>query len=69
MGSVINELRRNADHISYRNSKLTYVLQKYLEGDSKTLMFVNVSPEEVDVNQTRISLNFAEGVGECKMKK
>ena len=32
-------------------------------------MFVNVSPDQEDVNQTKISLNFAEGVGECKMKK
>ena len=69
LGTVINELRKDSVHVSFRNSKLTHVLQPHLEGDSKTLMFVNVSPDQEDSNQTKISLSFAEGVGECKIKK
>jgi kinesin family protein C1 len=48
---------------------LTHVLQRYLEGDSKTLMFVNISPDIEDAFQTKISLNFAESVKECKLAK
>ena len=56
---MINELRKESNYVSFRNSKLTHVLEDYLSGDSKTLMFVNVSPDAQDVNQTKISLGFA----------
>lgn len=32
-------------------------------------MFVNVSPDYEDMNQTKISLGFAENVRDCKLKK
>lgn len=62
LGTVINGIRKKLEHIPFRNSKLTHVLQRYLEGDSKTLMFVNISPDIEDAFQTKISLNFAESV-------
>ena len=69
LGQVINGLRKKDEHIPFRNSKLTQVLQKHLEGESKTLMFVNISPDLEDAPQTKISLSFAESVSECKHKK
>ncbi|KAI8005885.1 Kinesin-like protein KIN-14Q [Camellia lanceoleosa] len=62
LGDVISSLATKSPHIPFRNSKLTHLLQDSLGGDSKTLMFVQISPNENDLSETLCSLNFASRV-------
>ncbi|KAK2603105.1 hypothetical protein N8I77_009586 [Diaporthe amygdali] len=59
LGDVIEALGKGSGHIPYRNSQLTYLLKNSLGGNSKTLMFVMVSPMEAHLKETLTSLRFA----------
>ena len=58
-GDVIGALSGKSKHVPYRNSKLTYLLADSLGGESKCLMFVNVSPAAVNAAESINSLGFA----------
>lgn len=62
LGDVINSLRSKHSHVPFRNSRLTYLLQDSLSGDSKTLMMVQVSPLESNISESVCSLKFAQRV-------
>lgn len=66
LGDVIEALGKGNGHIPYRNSQLTYLLKNSLGGNSKTLMFVMVSPLEAHLKETLTSLRFATKVGQCR---
>ena len=67
LGNVIVALSNKQKHIPFRDSKLTYLLQNCLSGDSKCLMLVNVSPASQYQGETLCSLRFAQKVNACEV--
>jgi len=59
LGDVISSLARGDPHIPYRNHKLTMLMSDSLGGNAKTLMFVNVSPTDANLDETQNSLQYA----------
>lgn len=62
LGNVINKLSEGAKqrgHIPYRDSKLTRILQPALGGNAKTSIICTLAPEEVHIEETKGTLQFA----------
>ena len=60
LGNCIQSLTdRKGTYISYRDSKLTRLLQDSLGGNSKTMLIVTISPSTFNMEETISSLNFA----------
>ena len=68
LGNVIGAIANKAAHVPFRDSKLTQLLENSLAGDSKALMFCNLSPVENALNESLCSLWFAEKVNKCERK-
>lgn len=66
LGDVISSLATGTGHIPYRNHKLTMLMSDSLGGNAKTLMFVNVSPTDSNVDETQNSLVYATRVRAIK---
>eukprot|EP00542_Grammatophora_oceanica_P001815 CAMPEP_0194062682 /NCGR_PEP_ID=MMETSP0009_2-20130614/78209_1 /TAXON_ID=210454 /ORGANISM="Grammatophora oceanica, Strain CCMP 410" /LENGTH=1363 /DNA_ID=CAMNT_0038714507 /DNA_START=39 /DNA_END=4130 /DNA_ORIENTATION=- len=59
LGNVMEALDRKASHVPYRDSKLTYLLQDSLGGNSRTMMVVTVCPMDIAVDESVYALQFA----------
>eukprot|EP00554_Chaetoceros_debilis_P002394 CAMPEP_0194083292 /NCGR_PEP_ID=MMETSP0149-20130528/8887_1 /TAXON_ID=122233 /ORGANISM="Chaetoceros debilis, Strain MM31A-1" /LENGTH=1367 /DNA_ID=CAMNT_0038765669 /DNA_START=178 /DNA_END=4281 /DNA_ORIENTATION=+ len=59
LGNVMEALDRKASHIPYRDSKLTYLLQDSLGGNSRTMMVVTCCPTSSSFDETKHALEFA----------
>ncbi|KAK7346176.1 hypothetical protein VNO80_20691 [Phaseolus coccineus] len=62
LADVISALSSGGQHTPYRNHKLTMLMSDSLGGNAKTLMFVNVSPAESNLDETHNSLMYASRV-------
>lgn len=62
LGKVISQLssRHSGSHVSYRDSKLTRLLQDSLGGNAITYMIACVTPAEFHLNETLNTLQYAQ---------
>lgn len=64
---IIRKLSEGASsHVPYRDNKLTQLMRDSIGGNSKTLMFVNVSPADYNAQETKLSLFFGESAKKIK---
>eukprot|EP01138_Halocafeteria_seosinensis_P002500 gb/GECG01002557.1/.p1 GENE.gb/GECG01002557.1/~~gb/GECG01002557.1/.p1 ORF type:complete len:1118 (+),score=210.17 gb/GECG01002557.1/:1-3354(+) len=67
LADVFTSLAKNSQHVPFRNSKLTYLLQPCFKGNGKTMMLVNVSPTVASASETLCSLRFASQVSQVHL--
>ena len=71
LGQVISALtddKRNKEHIPYRDSKLTRILQDSLGGNSRTTMIACVSPAESNYEESMSTIKYASRARNIKNK-
>ncbi len=69
LGNVISALvNPKAQHIPYRDSKLTRLLQDSLGGNTKTVMVANISPADDNKEETLSTLRYASRAKNIKNK-
>jgi kinesin family protein C2/C3 len=66
---VIQARKEKQKHVPFRDSTLTFLLTDSLSNDSKTLMFVNLSPVLSNADESICSLNFAARVRATELGK
>jgi len=71
LGQVISSLsdgKKNKEHIPYRDSKLTRILQDSLGGNSRTTMIACVSPSETNYEESLGTIKYASRARNIKNK-
>jgi hypothetical protein len=67
LGNVMEALDKKSKHVPFRDSKLTYLLQDSLGGNSRTMMIVAVCPTNISSAETLTALQFATRVRRVKI--
>jgi len=67
LAGVFTSLASKNNHIPYRDSKRTYLLQQCFSAQGKTLMLVNLSPSSASCGETLCSLRFARQVNNVEL--
>ncbi len=68
LGNVIHALTSSLEHIPYRDSKLTRLLQESLGGNYKTTLIVTCSPHSSELAESMSTLKFAQRAKKLKNK-
>ncbi len=68
LGNVIHALSTGLEHVPYRDSKLTRLLQESLGGNYKTSLIVTCSPHSSQLQETLSTLKFAQRAKKLKNK-
>uniref|UniRef100_J3NEL5 Kinesin motor domain-containing protein n=1 Tax=Oryza brachyantha TaxID=4533 RepID=J3NEL5_ORYBR len=58
--SLVDQAHGKQRHVPYRDSRLTFLLQDSLGGNSKTMIIANVSPSMCSASETLSTLKFAQ---------
>mmetsp|Transcript_70581 Transcript_70581/g.159663 ORF Transcript_70581/g.159663 Transcript_70581/m.159663 type:complete len:152 (+) Transcript_70581:2093-2548(+) len=69
LAHVFESLSKQAAHVPFRDSTLTYLLEPALSGQGKTLMIVNLSPTELSVSESISTLRFGSKVNKVELGK
>ncbi len=59
LGILLRELKLKTSFQTYRNTKLNFLLQRALRGNSKVVLFIHISPKEENKNESLRTLQFA----------
>lgn len=68
LSNVIEKLQNKSNHVPFRDSKLTYLLQNSLGGDSKTLAIICCNPLAEHFQESTCSLRFAQKLNKVELK-
>lgn len=69
LGNVVSALTSGAEHVPYRNSKLTRILKDSLNGGCRTSVITTCSSERVDSCETLSTIRFAVRAKRIKNKR
>mmetsp|Transcript_4547 Transcript_4547/g.10699 ORF Transcript_4547/g.10699 Transcript_4547/m.10699 type:complete len:1015 (+) Transcript_4547:84-3128(+) len=64
---VFTALNQKSQHVPFRDSKLTYLLQPSFSGDGKTCMMINLSPTEASAFESLSTLRFGAMVNSVEL--